>query len=387
MDTIFKDYTILYVEDDAVLRLLTEKMLKEYFSNIDMCENGIDALEQYKKYHELHGCYYDIVITDIEMPFMDGKELSREIFKINTEQPVIVFSAHSEADELEELINIGITNYLHKPIVKNEFFKVLDRAIKQVNEKKEKELKNKEITRLNHELDLMQKNRDSYVITSKTDLNGVITYASKAFEKISGYSKEELIGQYHSIVRHPDMPSEVFKEMWETIKSEKLWSGEVKNLRRDGSYYWVKANIAPYYDEDNNHIGYSAIRTDITDQKNVEQLHKKLEILLNNISMGVLLISRDLKVKGNYSKECSKIFNKNKIEGEKVSDLLFGNDMYKKELIESSFDEYFRTHDIKSKTLLLSLLPNKFESENNKILIEYKIIDENELMLLLTIIE
>ncbi len=124
---------------------------------------------------------------------------------------------------------------------------------------------------------------DKYVISSKTDTAGIITYASKAFLEISGYTEDELLNMKHSIVRHPDMKSDIFKNMWEVIKSGKIWKGEVKNLKKDGSFYWVYAVISPDYDSENNIIGYSAIRTDITAQKESQYLatHDPLTSLAN----------------------------------------------------------------------------------------------------------
>ncbi len=116
-----------------------------------------------------------------------------------------------------------------------------------------------------------------YVIYSKTDLKGTITYASNAFCEISGYSKEELLGKPHNIIRHPDMPKSAFYEMWQTIKKGKVWAGEVKNLKKDKGYYWVKANISPDYDGKGNLIGYVGVRYDITHKKELEELNKNLE--------------------------------------------------------------------------------------------------------------
>jgi len=100
------------------------------------------------------------------------------------------------------------------------------------------------------------------LIISRTDLKGVITYANDTFAQISGYALDELIGQPHNIVRHPDMPSLVFKQMWEDIKNNGKWSGFVKNLRKDTGYYWVFANISGVY-KDDKLIEYKSIRTPI----------------------------------------------------------------------------------------------------------------------------
>jgi len=111
---------------------------------------------------------------------------------------------------------------------------------------------------------------DKYIISSTTDTKGIILEASDAFCNISGYSKDELIGKAHSIVRHPDIPSSTFKEMWKTIKDGQVWNGEIKNLKKNGGYYWVYAHIEPLFDKKGNIEGYVAIRLDITDSVNLE---------------------------------------------------------------------------------------------------------------------
>lgn len=115
---------------------------------------------------------------------------------------------------------------------------------------------------------------DKYVIISQTDLNGCITNVSEAFCKISGYSKKELIGKSHSIIRHEDMPDKLFENLWQTIKVGKVWKGEIKNKTKDGKFYWVRATIEPTFDVNEKIIGYSAIRQDITDHKELESQHK-----------------------------------------------------------------------------------------------------------------
>ncbi len=96
-------------------------------------------------------------------------------------------------------------------------------------------------------------------IVSKTDKRGIITYANKPFIDIAKYSESELIGKPHNIVRHPDMPKAAFKDLWTTIKSGKEWRGLVKNLCKDGYYYWVDAYVTPIL-ESGNIIGYTSMR-------------------------------------------------------------------------------------------------------------------------------
>ena len=97
------------------------------------------------------------------------------------------------------------------------------------------------------------------LIISSTDLKGIITYANRKFCEIAGYSKSELTVKNHNIVRHPDMPKAAFQEVWDTIQEGKDWSGIVKNLRKDGRYYWVYSHISPIKVDDEI-TGYTAAR-------------------------------------------------------------------------------------------------------------------------------
>ena len=112
---------------------------------------------------------------------------------------------------------------------------------------------------------------DQYVITSQTDAAGIITHVSEAFCKVTGYSKEQLIGQNHRIVRHPDMSDDVFADLWRTITAGKVWKGEIKNRKSDGGHYWVDTTIFPNI-ENGEITGYTAIRYDITNQKIIEEM-------------------------------------------------------------------------------------------------------------------
>ncbi|MGM0622612.1 MAG: PAS domain S-box protein [Campylobacterota bacterium] len=123
---------------------------------------------------------------------------------------------------------------------------------------------------------------DKYVIYSATDLKGIITDASEAFCNISGYSKEELIGKPHSIVKHPDMDKEVFIKLWDTIVNGGVWEGDIKNRNKNGLGYWVHARVEPILDEDNNKIiGYFAVREDISDKMELDRVNKDLQDQIN----------------------------------------------------------------------------------------------------------
>jgi len=97
-------------------------------------------------------------------------------------------------------------------------------------------------------------------IVTKTDLKGAITYANRAFIEISGFSEEELVGHNHNVVRHPDMPTEAFRDLWETIKAGQPWRGLVKNRAKNGAFYWVEAYVTPIV-ENGRTVGYMSVRS------------------------------------------------------------------------------------------------------------------------------
>lgn len=113
---------------------------------------------------------------------------------------------------------------------------------------------------------------DENVIISHADLEGVTTSVSKAFCKISGYDAQELIGTKFNILRDPKTPASVYEDLWKTIQSGKVWHGEIRNIAKDGSFYWIETSIYPDYNDDNEIIGYNAIRQDITNEKLIEEL-------------------------------------------------------------------------------------------------------------------
>lgn len=102
--------------------------------------------------------------------------------------------------------------------------------------------------------------RENDFIVSKTDKKGRITYGNRIFIEFSGYTEEELLGAQHNIIRHPDMPRGVFKYLWDTLALEKEVFAFVKNLAKDGSFYWVFANVTPSYDRQRQVDGYFSVR-------------------------------------------------------------------------------------------------------------------------------
>ncbi len=109
--------------------------------------------------------------------------------------------------------------------------------------------------------------RPDQILNSKTDLKGVIVDASRDFVEVSGFNKEELLYSAHNINRHPDVPSVVFEDLWNTIQQGKTWNQVVKNRRKNGDAYYVVANVSPYYNSEGKHVGYLSVRTPATKEQ------------------------------------------------------------------------------------------------------------------------
>lgn len=120
-----KDLSLLYVEDDQLLREKTAVIFTNLFSRVDVAEDGQYGLDLYNEHYHKHTKYYDIVVSDIQMPRLDGIALSKEIFKLNKNQKIIIVSAYNDKEYLIELINIGVEAFMQKPLSSENMLEVL----------------------------------------------------------------------------------------------------------------------------------------------------------------------------------------------------------------------------------------------------------------------
>jgi PAS domain S-box-containing protein len=154
--------------------------------------------------------------------------------------------------------NLGTKQNYRSSMTDSALFNLIDYVTRELQQQEA------EFRHSKFKLDEFLKALDSTVIISRTDVNGVITYVNERFAEISGYTKEELLGEPHSIVRDPAVPAELFEEMWCELKRGNIWKGEFSNRAKDGSIYYVKSSIIPIHDEEHNIIEYMAIREDVT---------------------------------------------------------------------------------------------------------------------------
>jgi len=272
-----KNMHLLYVEDNAEVRMNTLDFLNIFFDDITVCCDGKEGLEAFSKQS------FDLIITDINMINMNGLEMIEAIKKINSQIPVFILSAHDDSEYLMESINLDIDAYIQKPLTPEVFTDKLKKIVDIVKV-------NKKHTILLNELNQLKDIADRSSIVSKTDIYGNITYVNDKFCTISGYSRDELIGKPHNIVRHPDISPSLFKDMWRTVKDEKKpWFGQIKNRTKLGKTYYVDSVINPVLDEYGNVCEIIAMRYNVTDFINSKQ---KLFDEINRMEKPLLLMAQ-----------------------------------------------------------------------------------------------
>lgn len=245
-------HTILIVDDMKTNIYLLSELLCEYI--VVSATDGNSAIHIAKKEHP------DLILLDIVMPDMDGYEVCSKLksLKETKDIPVIFATGQVDEDSIEKAYSVGGVDYVTKPFKPKELLARVKTQIGYADVQKS----------LEEKIKLIDKN----VSYSSTDVNGTIIDVSEAFCNITGYTRENLIGKNHNVLRHKDMDKKVYTELWDTITKGKSWKGQVKNRKKDGLCYWANVVITPIFDNKGKVVRYTAIRHDISDQKRVETL-------------------------------------------------------------------------------------------------------------------
>jgi len=276
------DLTILYVEDDRISREVTLDVTEGLFKNIIVAKNGEDGFLKFQKDFNTNK-EISLIITDIEMPKLNGFEMLSKIRELDKDIFSIIISGHSFNHYMKDISKADIlNNYLPKPLIIKDLITLIDDIIIKIDEKLQFKKK--------RSLYVQYQNAFDYsAIVLKTDIDGIIIYANDAFCDISGYKRDELIGESHNIVRHPDMPQSDIDTMWETIKAKMVFRYQnMKNKAKDGSTYYVDVVILPILDENREIYEYIAICHDTTALHNSlleeRKAKKTQQIFLANMS-------------------------------------------------------------------------------------------------------
>ncbi|MCD4758825.1 MAG: PAS domain S-box protein [Arcobacteraceae bacterium] len=258
--------TGLFIDDYYVVNENASQQLMN-----DIKDKGIEKFIYNKEYF-IFNKYF--IVTD-QIRNINNKPMGYFIFFSKVED-IDMSKVHQFKTTYFQLLSIFgiVTTLLLLLYINRKFVKALNQEVQQ---------KTRKISKQKEYLKSLLQIYDKNVIFSKTDPKGFITHVSEAFCKISGYTKEELIGQNHNIIRHPDMPKETFRYLWEELKKGNKVNIEVKNLKKDGGYYWVEAEIEPEYDKKGVLVGYNAVRENITANKDIEAIQKEIIFTMGSI--------------------------------------------------------------------------------------------------------
>ncbi|MDD5400970.1 MAG: diguanylate cyclase [Sulfurimonas sp.] len=246
---------VLVVDDSTAVSKNIQQILEKILLKVHVAKDGVNAIELLAK-----NSYISLIISDYNMPNMNGLELIKTLKSDikYSKLPILIITGENDNDLKIKLYKYGANDVILKPVLEEELSSKIIHIFLNMKQMEEISEFNKIV--------------DDNVITSSTDTSGKIILVSNAFCEISGYTREELIGKNHNILRHPDMPDLLYVDLWKTITSGKVWRGELKNRKKDGSYYWVDAIIEPKFSKDNHIIGFNALRHNITDKKKIYEL-------------------------------------------------------------------------------------------------------------------
>lgn len=270
-----KQLNILYVEDDDMIRERLSSFLLRRVANVYIASNGEEGLEMYRKFKP------HLIVTDVQMPLLDGLGMAEEIRKENATIPIIVTTAFNMQDYFMKAIDIGIDKYVLKPIDKNILLNALQQCALMVKSQLENQLF----------LKIFETSLNAIVVT---DLNGKIISANPAFKDITGYDPNEISQKNMHILKSGKHDKDFYEKLWNSLNSTGNWEGEIWNRNKNGELFIELLSINTVKDSLDNPVYYVGIFSDITERKAMELhiQHLAHHDLLTNLPNRTLLTDR-----------------------------------------------------------------------------------------------
>ena len=267
-------YRVLLLDDDPLLLEAQASMLREAGMSVHSLSDPLQILDAVDQFDP------EVVVLDVYMPDASGPELAAVLREREAQQHLPILFLSSETDMTQQLLalNLGGDDFLVKPVQPEHLVAAVTTRARRARQHS--------TTRQRLEINLYEREREhlalnQHAIVSITDRAGNITYVNKRFCKISGYSRDELMGQNHRLLKSGQHPAEFYKEMWQIIGGGDVWHGEICNRRKDGSLYWVESTITPFLDGNGQPYQYVSIRTDISHVKAAKAALTESEARLN----------------------------------------------------------------------------------------------------------
>ena len=253
MNSFTKRLTLLFYHDDNFPSYDT--FLINTFGTVIFVNSYADAIKEYKE-HQI-----DIVLIELNKNYSEKFEYLKQIKEQNPFDLAIILSEDEQFSTVDKALKTGIDCYIKAPFEEKSFLFDIENLEKKYILAEEYKDDKVNLNLLKQYQDITDKSS----IISKTDKSGRITYVNDNFCKVSGYTKDELLGKNHNMIRPIDSPKELYKDMWNTIKNKKQqWTGILKNITKNGDLYYVKSTITPLFDEDGKIVEYIALRHNIS---------------------------------------------------------------------------------------------------------------------------
>ena len=230
-----KSQTVLFVEDEEVAREILAKVLSKMFKNVITASNGLEAYEKFER-ASLSSDKIDLIISDINMPIVNGLDMLENIRKIDSFVPAIFVTARSETNNILRAIDLNVTNYIIKPIQ-------TDVLLKKIADACEKKFISNELNEKKEELENYLEAVDTVASIFKMNDDGKILFANKSLLEISEYSKEEFENLNFSELIHPDVSKESIEKTWEIIRKNEIWNGNTKFISKNKEAFYLKNTV------------------------------------------------------------------------------------------------------------------------------------------------
>ncbi len=261
-----KKLNILFVEDEPTSRDLLINILADLFNNFIVAQNGQEGLEKFQEFSK--DGTIDIIISDIDMPILDGLSMIEKIREINQDIPVIFTTGKDDSQSILKAVSLGINHYITKPVnTKDLLTKISLTCEKKYYETMFKEKKK--------ELEIYLKTIEHVVSIYKMDKHGHIFYANESFLEISKYSIEEIMSKNFEDLIHPDIPKKYIEETWDDLRNNRVCEKNTKFIDKEGETFYLQATIFKLQYEQKDEfitIGF------LTTKENLEkrEFHKKV---------------------------------------------------------------------------------------------------------------
>lgn len=256
-------YRVLIIDDDESVSKLHAQNLVEAGIETRLLAEPLSAIE------EIADSRPDLILMDVHMPGCSGPELAAVIRQDVqfADIPILFLSADTNIGKYLQALGLAGEEYLEKPV---DVKWLVQSILARVKKRRAWVSRIETYASAVNESQIKEFALNEHAIVSYADASGRITYVNHKFCEVSGYSRDELVGQDHNIVNSGYHPHEFFEQMWETITNGDVWHGEICNVRKDGRIYWVASTIVPFLDHHGLPYQYVSIRTDVTKLKALE---------------------------------------------------------------------------------------------------------------------